>query len=189
MKTIYIFNCNNKNEYICTKTVQDNINIQKYATDIPYPETQIGYTRCFDFNTNSWSQPIQDNRGITIYKKDNSLVKTIHGDIGEIPNDWTKISPAKIGLYKFNDNIQAWEQLILNKIIKQYSKLSIIRQLKKISLWNQIKQIMIDNDVIDEWDSAQFLAEDDQLFISIKNILAEKYTDINIQQLLSKCYY
>ena len=81
MKTIYIYNCNNKNEFICTKTVQDNLNTLYYATEIAYPETEQGYTRCFNIETNTWSQPIKDYRGKTIYRKDNPtcvLLNTIN---------------------------------------------------------------------------------------------------------------
>lgn len=191
MKTIYIYNCNNKNEFICTKTVQDNLNTLYYATEIAYPETEQGYTRCFNIETNTWSQPIKDYRGKTIYRKDNSTISQVYENIGQLSSDWTDITPPSfLYTYKLNSTNNIWE-LIQHKHhkIKRYSKLSIIRQLKKINLWENIKQIIIDNDAMDQWLSAQFLREDDPLFISIKTILTEKYKDINIEQLLLKCHY
>lgn len=48
MKTIYIFNCNNKNEFLGTKEIEPQFDIQHneikfysgYATDVIYPETE-----------------------------------------------------------------------------------------------------------------------------------------------------
>lgn len=198
MKTIYLFNCNNKNEFLGTNEIQPQFDVYQneikfyegYATDVEYPETEQNYVRTFNINTKTWSEPIISYRGQTIYFKANSLSKKTYWDIGEVPTGWTIIvPPSTTKNYKFDASTNEWIIPEIKTIPKKYSKLFIIRALKEIDLWNTVKETLIANDAWDEWEAATYLLEDDPMFIAMKTMLSTAYPDVNVDTILTKCLY
>ena len=90
---IYVYNVNNKNEFLKEIEVDSILNWSSTATVIPPQECNIiGKSYAFDKENLSWSILIDDWRGITLYNKNNSTI-TKKGAVGKLPNNYTNIVP------------------------------------------------------------------------------------------------
>ena len=97
----FIYNNKNKNQFL-RKISANTPPTSLSFTQVEYPETQKGYTRCFNEQTNEWSQEILDNRNKRIYYTQNSLNSQICTTI-DIPVGYTVITPPSLAVsYKLN---------------------------------------------------------------------------------------
>ena len=90
---IYVYNVNNKNEFLQELEVDSISGWEATATEIK-PKTckTIGKSYAFNPKTGKWSILIDDWRGITLYNKLNSRV-TREGDLNIPSNEFTSIVP------------------------------------------------------------------------------------------------
>lgn len=104
----FIYNNKNKNQFlrkINTDTPPTNFS----STTVEYPQTSTGYTRCFNTETNSWSDEIKDYRGIKIYYIYNSLNNYICNSV-DLPEGYSDITPPNSVIsYQLNIKNNQWQ--------------------------------------------------------------------------------
>ena len=104
----FIYNNKNKNQFlrkINTDTPPTNFS----STTVEYPQTSNGYTRCFNTETNSWSDEIKDYRGIKIYYIYNSLNNYICNSV-DLPEGYSDITPPNSVIsYQLNIKNNQWQ--------------------------------------------------------------------------------
>lgn len=104
----FIYNNKNKNQFlrkINTDTPPTNFS----STTVEYPQTSNGYTRCFDTETNSWSDEIKDYRGIKIYYIYNSLNNYVCNSV-DLPEGYSDITPPNSVIsYQLNIKNNQWQ--------------------------------------------------------------------------------
>ena len=91
MQKYYIYNNKEFNEFLTIIQSDTQPNILLSYTTIEYPSTEAGYTRCFDSNTNTWSEQIEDNRNIIVYNINDSTDTKIITQLGPIPLGFTNL--------------------------------------------------------------------------------------------------
>ena len=90
---IYVYNVNNKNEFLQELEIDSISGWEATATEIK-PKTcrTVGKSYAFNPKTGKWSILIDDWRGFILYNKINSKI-TKDGELGELPNNYTNIIP------------------------------------------------------------------------------------------------
>ena len=107
----YIYNINNKNEFLNEIDVESTVGLESFGTEIaPSNSNIIGKSFAFNKEANEWNILIDDWRGITLYNKNNSLI-TRQGDLNPIDENYTYITPPNLeNAYKYENN--QWNSLI-----------------------------------------------------------------------------
>lgn len=107
----YIYNINNKNEFLNEIDVESTVGLESFGTEIaPRQSNIIGKSYAFNKEANEWNILIDDWRGITLYNKNNSLI-TSQGDLNPVNENYTYITPPDLeNAYKYENN--QWNPLI-----------------------------------------------------------------------------
>ena len=106
---LYLYNCNNQNQYIGeveTETPQDWAGC---STEQPYRQSDM-YGASYAFNTqiNDWVDLICDWRGIRVYNKNNSLINE-QGGVGPLKNNYVpQAPPDPFNKYIWNEQEHNW---------------------------------------------------------------------------------
>ena len=108
MQKYYIYNNKAFNEFLTIIQSETQPNILLSYTTIEYPSTEVGYIRCFDSNTNTWSEQIEDNRNKIVYNINDSTITKIISELGPIPFGFTTTKPTDNVSKKFNTTKNEW---------------------------------------------------------------------------------
>lgn len=108
MQKYYIYNNKAFNEFLTIIQSETQPNILLSYTTVEYPSTEVGYIRCFDSNTNTWSEQIEDNRNIIVYNINDSYDTKIITQLGAIPAGYTSIKPTDNISKKFDTTKNEW---------------------------------------------------------------------------------
>lgn len=125
----YIFNIDNKNEYLGTIELETESEFGGY-TIIEYP-TEVPENKCYCFNTdiNAWDILIDDYRNKTIYNKTNSLLNEKVYFVGPIKEGYTIVAPPD------NEKLYTFDETQWNEYKPEVVELTL-DQLKQIKLLN-----------------------------------------------------
>lgn len=150
---LYVYNINNKNEYITTEEIElaEGQAIEPPYTDVVLPEAITGKCWCFDAESKAWNSAIDDFRGATIYNKGDSFSAQTVKFVGDIKPGYTLIAPPDTkNRYCFVND--AWIKIIEPKI---FSKLSIRRVCRSLGLEAKLDALLNSNAVFKaDWDDA-----------------------------------
>lgn len=125
MVTLYIYNCNNKNEFLEKIQTDNPEQWGGCSTEVsPKGSTSVGKSWAYNPKTNDWDIQIDDWRGYWVFLKSDSTLKK-EGELGPLNEFWTAITPPdEENKYVFNDETEQWEAYVEvvdpQKIIKQY---------------------------------------------------------------------
>lgn len=108
MQKYYIYNNKAFNEFLTTIQSETQPNILLSYTTIEYPYTRAGYIRCFDSNTNTWSEQIEDNRNKIVYNINDSTITKMISELGPIPVGFTTVKPTDNVSKKFDTTKNEW---------------------------------------------------------------------------------
>lgn len=108
MQKYYIYNNKEFNEFLTIIQSDTQPNILLSYTTIEYPSTEAGYTRCFDSNTNTWSEQIEDNRNKIVYNINDSTITKVISELGPIPLGFTTVKPTDNVSKKFDTTKNEW---------------------------------------------------------------------------------
>lgn len=125
----YIFNIDNKNEYLGTIELESESEFGSY-TLVEYP-SEIPENKCYCFNTETqkWDILIDDYRGKVIYNNTNSLIKETIYFVGSIKENYTTVTPPD------NENIYTFDGTQWNKFTPEVV-VPTLEQLKHIKTLN-----------------------------------------------------
>lgn len=125
MATLYLYNCNNLNEFLEQIETDDVKAWKGCSTEVPPAKTGIiGRSFAFNPETNEWDVYIDDWRGITLYNKQDSRI-TKAGEVGEKSGSYIEIAPPEDGKrYIWNEDTADWQEFIemvnTREVIKSY---------------------------------------------------------------------
>lgn len=144
----YIFNIDNKNEYLGTIELETESEFGGY-TIVEYP-TEVPENKCYCFNTatNEWDTLIEDYRNAIIYNKINSLVKEKVYFVGPIKDNYTLVAPPD------NENVYMYQEdnwVKVNNAVEP--TLDDLKNIKKLNLLSRFKVY-----VGDRFDDASIVA-------------------------------
>ena len=108
MQKYYIYNNKEFNEFLTIIQSDTQPNILLSYTTVEYPSTESGYTRCFDSNTNTWSEQIEDNRNKIVYNINDSTITKVISELGPIPLGFTTVKPTDNVSKKFDTTKNEW---------------------------------------------------------------------------------
>lgn len=108
MQKYYIYNNKAFNEFLTIIQSETQPNILLSYTTVEYPSTEAGYTRCFDSNTNTWSEQIEDNRNKIVYNINDSTITKVISELGPIPLGFTTVKPTDNISKKFDTTKKEW---------------------------------------------------------------------------------
>lgn len=150
---LYIYNINNKNEYITSEEVEitNESDIVEPYTEVEPPQAINGKCWCFDVENNAWTHTIDDFRGSVIYATANSQVRDKVKFVGDIKDGFTLVEPPNDDKTYYFDGFK-WNEIIIPKI---YSKLSIRRACRKLNLESKLDTLLSSNATFKaDWDDA-----------------------------------
>lgn len=150
---LYIYNINNKNEYIASKEVEitNESDIVEPYTAVEPPQAINGKCWCYNTDTDTWDKQIDDYRGSVIYSTLNSQVRDKVKFVGDIPDGYTTVEPPDDDKTYYFDGSK-WNRIIIPKI---YSKLSIRRACRKLGLETKLDTLLSSNATFKaDWDDA-----------------------------------
>lgn len=122
---IYIYNCNNLNEFLSEVDTDTPNKWKGTSTTVKVKKCRtVGKSYAFNTETEKWDILIDDWRGVTLYSKANSKISK-QGKIGVKPEGYTEIAPPDTtNQYVWNEQNEAWEAytetINPTDIIKQY---------------------------------------------------------------------
>ena len=151
---LYIYNINNKNEYIASEEVEitNEAEIVPPYTAVPVPAAIAGKCWCFDDMDNAWTHTVDDHRGKTIYNSANSLITEKVKFVGDVKDGFTLVAPPDTDkAYCFNGT--SWDVIIIPKI---FTKLAIRRACRNLGLESKLDALLASNELFKkDWDDAQ----------------------------------
>lgn len=108
---LYIYNCNHKNEFMQQIQTDNPQDYEGMATEVPPVECDLfGSSYAFNPETNEWDIQIDDWRGITLFRKTNSLI-TKQGQIQPIEDNYTTNQPPdRENQYIWNEENRSWQK-------------------------------------------------------------------------------
>lgn len=90
---IYLYNCNNKNEYLGEVQTDTPEQWEGCYTEQPYRQSHMtGASYAWNPERNDWDIFIEDWRGVTLYNKVNSLISKA-GEVGPLPDNYVPLEP------------------------------------------------------------------------------------------------
>lgn len=123
--TIYLFDCNYKNEFLGEVQTETPEEWEGCYTEVPPQQSfEIGKSYAWNPATQQWDNLIDDWRGITLYSKEDSTVSK-EGDLNPKPSNFIEIAPPdNEKKYVWNDVAGVWQEFVVTinpqDLIKQY---------------------------------------------------------------------
>lgn len=110
---LYIYNCNHMNEFMQQIQTDNPQDYEGMATEVPPVECDLfGSSFAFNPETNAWDNQIEDYRGVTLFRKINSLI-TMQGQVQPIANNYTAIQPPdRENQYVWNEEENSWQKYV-----------------------------------------------------------------------------
>lgn len=182
MQKYYIYNNKAFNEFLTIIQSETQPNILLSYTTVEYPSTEAGYTRCFDSNTNTWSEQIEDNRNIIVYNINDSSDTKIITQLGAIPAGYTSIKPTDNISKKFDTTKNEW---YLEAGLTQVNYADIKN---KPTIPTKLSQLNNDAGFITEYTEADPVYTADKPNLALKSELPTKLSELTNDEGYIKYY-
>lgn len=118
---IYLYNVNNKNQFITSLQVQSNEGYESMSTIIPNAQCEQQYkSYAFNKDTNSWDVLIDDYRGLTIYYQYDSMITQFCKTL-DLPNGFIAVTPPdNQNKYVYKNGVWELYQQSIQVQLKRY---------------------------------------------------------------------
>ena len=168
---LYIYNINNKNEYIASEEVEitNEAEIVPPYTAVPVPAAIAGKCWCFDDMDNAWTHTVDDHRGKTIY---NSFVTVEFMGLDSLPLKSSDNPPGRLDIldHTVEKNISIFKR-------KEVEELRMLLKQLHVCEERRIDSLLLNRLSPEErkvWEQIYSIDENEEFEEEIKDFLDEK---------------
>lgn len=181
---LYIYNCNNQNQFLEQVQTEDPNKFQGCSTEVPpKPCYMLGASYGFDPETNDWTTLVSDWRGVTLYRKDNSFI-TMQGKATPLESDYTPKEPPNLNeRFIWNDEEHDWE--LYTQIINPVDKLKQYED----TIQKFIDRVAQDRGYDNGYTCASYYRDKDPQYASDAKVFKDWRSDVwvAVNQVLNQC--